>query len=105
MSTNGRTYGGPAGLVDLEIVGSATSTDGYCLNFTTPDGRPCSVQDTRTLHNVLFRGGAEGGVLFTARGFPQHVTHVHCLWNRGQGISNATPGEFLTTKPEIGDTD
>ncbi|MBT2248092.1 hypothetical protein JHV56_05175 [Arthrobacter sp. BHU FT2] len=85
-SSNGRTYAGPAGLVDMEVVGNATSTVGYCLNFTTPDGRPCSIQDTLTLQNLLLRGGAQGGVQFPAGGFPLHVTHVNCLWNGGPGI-------------------
>lgn len=86
VSGNGRTYAGPAGLVDMEIVGNSTSTVGYCLNFTTPDGRVCSVQDTLTLENLLFRGGAQGGVLFPAGGFPLHVTHINCLWNGGPGV-------------------
>lgn len=38
VSGNVPTYAGPAGFVDMEIVGNATSTLVYCLNFTTPDG-------------------------------------------------------------------
>lgn len=86
VSANGRTYAGPFLIEHMEIVGNTTST-GFGLDFTTPDGRACCIQDTTTIRNLLIRGASLGGIRFPQGAFPLHVADVNCLWNGGPGIT------------------
>lgn len=86
VSANGRTYAGPFLIEHMEIVGSPTST-GFGLDFTTPDGRACCIQDTTAIRNLMIRGCSLGGIRFPQGAFPLHVADVNCLYNGGPGIT------------------
>jgi hypothetical protein len=87
VASNGNTYAGPCGMHHLELVGDSTGTVGYGMNFTTPDDRPCVIQDTLDDHHILFRQFPQGGVLFPKGALPLHYRDCNFLWNGGPGVT------------------